>query len=140
MNRLRPLRAQRGIGTLAVTMLLLLVITIVATTVVWVTVTFLSPPTDRTRLLSFYKLVRPAGPGWRTVRTELNLPTSPDSLTRALVGWMLGCTFVYSALFGTGSFLYGRTGAGVAWLVSFVVTGVSMWRIMPGMWQADSAK
>ncbi len=30
MNRLRPLRAQRGIGTLAVTMLLLLVITIVA--------------------------------------------------------------------------------------------------------------
>jgi len=115
-----------------------LVITIVATTIIWVTVTFVAPATDKARLLSFYKLVRPAGPGWKDVRAEANLPASPDSLTRSLLGWILGCTFVYSALFGTGSFLYGRTGAGTAWLVAFVVTGSLLWRIMPRMWQSDS--
>ncbi|MEP7345047.1 MAG: sodium:solute symporter family protein [Gemmatimonadaceae bacterium] len=117
-----------------------LVMTIVATTVVWVAVTFLAPPTDKARLLSFYDLVRPAGPGWKALRAEANLPPSPDSLTRSLIGWMLGCTFVYSALFGTGSFLYGRTGVGAVWLVIFVVTGVSLWRIMPRMWQTESTK
>ncbi len=117
-----------------------LVLTIVGTTVVWVTVTFLAPPTDKARLLSFYKLVRPAGPGWKALRAESNLPASPDSLTRSLVGWMLGCTFVYSALFGTGSFLYGRTGTGIAWLVTFLITGVSLWRIMPKMWQSEGTK
>jgi Na+/proline symporter len=111
-----------------------LISTIAITTVVWVTVTFLSQPTDRDRLRAFYALVRPAGPGWRRIREESQLPASPDSLTQSLVGWVLGCTFVYSALFGTGSFLYGRTGTGFAWLVAFVASGIGLWRSMPKLW------
>ena len=64
-------------------------------------------PTAR-RLLEFYRQVRPAGPGWTRFARESGSSASPDSLPQALLGWMLGCTFVYSALFGTGSFLYGR--------------------------------
>ena len=111
-----------------------LVITIVLSTAIWVAVTFLAPPTDRERLVSFYRLVRPSGPGWRSIRATNNLPPSPDSLTDSMVGWILGVTFVYSALFGTGSFLYGRTGAALAWGIAFVVSGIGLLRVMPRLW------
>jgi hypothetical protein len=53
----------------------------------------------------------------------------------ALLGWVLGCTFVYSALFGTGSFLYGRTSQGLMWLAVFVVTGVALLRLLSRLWK-----
>jgi len=111
-----------------------LVITIVASTIVWMTVTYLAPQTDNARLVSFYKLIRPSGPGWKDIRAQCGTTAAPDSLTLALVGWMLGVTFVYAALFGVGSFLYGRTGTGVAWLVAFVICGLGLMRVMPRLW------
>ncbi|MDP1857243.1 MAG: sodium:solute symporter family protein [Gemmatimonadaceae bacterium] len=111
-----------------------LVITIVASTIVWMTVTYLAPQTDNARLVSFYKLIRPSGPGWKDIRAQCGTTAAPDSLTLALVGWMLGITFVYAALFGVGSFLYGRTGTGIAWLVAFVICGLGLMRVMPRLW------
>src|SRR5688572_30760033 len=64
-----------------------LLITVGATTVVWVTVTFMTQPTDRKTLVSFYTLVRPAGPGWKAVRAEAGVGPSPDSLPMSLLGW-----------------------------------------------------
>ena len=40
-----------------------LIMTVAATTVVWVTVAFLTAPADRATLVSFYKLARLAAPG-----------------------------------------------------------------------------
>jgi Na+/proline symporter len=42
-----------------------LVITVASTTIVWITVTLLTRPADRSKLIEFYRLVQPAGPGWR---------------------------------------------------------------------------
>src|SRR3989442_3852264 len=108
-----------------------LVVTVVTTTVVWVTVTYLTRPTDRGALVAFYRLVRPAGPGWGPVRADAGVGPSPDSLPLALLGWVLGCVFVYSALFGAGSFLYGRTPHGLMWLVLFVGSGLGLVRVLP---------
>jgi Na+/proline symporter len=116
-----------------------LLITVAVTTVVWVGVTFLTRPTDHGTLVSFYRLVRPAGPGWREVRAEAGVGPSPDSLPMSLLGWVLGCSFVYAALFGTGSFLYGRTTQGLVWLVVFLVTGVALWRLLPRLWKGAGA-
>lgn len=107
-----------------------LLVTIAVTTVVWVTTTLLTSPTDRSRLLSFYRLVRPAGPGWQSVRAETGLPPSPDSIPQMLLAWVLGCAFVYSALFGTGSFLYGHMTLAGAWFAVFIVSGVWLMRII----------
>src|SRR5207253_9890261 len=63
-----------------------LIFTVAITTVVWVAVAYLTSPTDRTTLLSFYKLVRPAGPGWESTRQGAGLPSSPDSLPNSLLG------------------------------------------------------
>ncbi len=115
-----------------------LILTVAVTTVVWVAVAYLAPPTDRQTLVSFYKLVRPAGPGWSHVRAEAGVSPSPDSLSLAMLGWVLGCAFIYSALFGVGSALYGRTPQAIMWLVVFVVSGVWLLRILPRMWTSSS--
>ena len=112
-----------------------LIWTVAVTTVVWIAVTLATAPADRRRLLEFYQLVRPAGPGWESIRAESGLPPSPDSIANSVVGWVLGCLFVYSALFGAGSYIYGRTGQALMWTVVFVVSAVGLWRLLPKLWK-----
>ena len=112
-----------------------LLITVAATTVVWVAATFLTAPTDRKTLVEFYRLVRPPGGGWNPVRTEAGVSSSPDSMAQSLLGWVLGCLVVYAALFGAGSFLYGRTVQGMVWSVAFIMAAVGLIRLIPGLWR-----
>ena len=111
-----------------------LIWTVAVTTVVWISVTLATAPADRRRLLEFYKLVRPAGPGWESIRAESGLPPSPDSIANSVLGWVLGCLFVYSALFGAGSYIYGKTSQALVWTVVFVVSAAGLWRLLPKLW------
>ena len=110
-----------------------LIITVAITTIVWVVATLVAKPTDPETLKQFCRLVKPAGPGWSEVRKAAGVEGSPDSLTQSLLGWVLGCTFVYAALFGAGSFLFGKTAQGVMWLALFVVSGAGLLRVLPRM-------
>ena len=112
---------------------------VVITSVVWIAVSYLGPQTDRSTLESFYRLVRPAGPGWADVRRTTGLPASGDSLPMSFAAWVLGCLFVYAALFGTGSFLYGRTAQGLVWLAVFAVSTLGLARILPRIWRSADA-
>jgi hypothetical protein len=116
---------------LAVPTHIALVTTVAATTLVWLTVTWLTPPTDRRTLIAFYELARPAGPGWGSVRTEARAPASPDSLAHAALASVLGCALVYSALFGSGSMLFGHYPQALVWGVVFVASGAALWRTIP---------
>ncbi|MGC1380661.1 MAG: sodium:solute symporter family protein [Candidatus Baltobacteraceae bacterium] len=122
-----------------------LLITIGVTTVVWVTVTYLTPPVDENVLASFYAKVRPAGPGWARVRRASGLPPSPDSIALALLGWVLGLASVYGVLFATGAFVYGRTIEGLSWsavaaiaTLGLLVTGRHLWGRKGGPAPAES--
>lgn len=114
-----------------------LVITVAATTIVWITVTLLTRPADRSKLIEFYRLVQPAGPGWRQIRAEAGASGSPDRLAESLLGWTLGCAFVYAALFGTGSFLYGKTTQGMFWSSVFSVSLFGLSRVLPRIWSSS---
>jgi Na+/proline symporter len=117
-----------------------LLVTVAATTIVWITTTLLTRPTDRAQLVAFYRKVRPAGRGWEPVAAEAGIGPSPDSMSLALLGWVLGCAFVYSALFGTGSFLFGNTAQGVMWLVVFLISGVGLLRTVPRLWRGAGSE
>jgi Na+/proline symporter len=112
-----------------------LLATVATTTIVWIATTLLTRPTDRAQLVAFYRKVRPAGRGWGPVAAEAGVGPSPDSMSLALLGWVLGCAFVYSGLFGTGSFLFGNTAQGMMWLVVFLVSGVGLVRTVPRLWR-----
>ena len=107
-----------------------LLITVGITTAVWILVAYVTPQTDRATLVNFYRLVRPAGRGWEPVRVEAGVGPSPDSFAQSLLGWMLGCVFVYAALFGTGSYIYGNNGLALFWLIAFVISGLGVAHIL----------
>jgi len=106
------------------------------TTVMWVVVTYLTPPVEREVLVRFCRLVRPAGPGWRDFREAAGVGPSPDNIPQALLAWVLGCVLVYAALFGAGSYLYGRVTTGVVFTVLFVVSGLWLTRLLAAMWRS----
>lgn len=110
------------------------------TTLVWLIVTFLTPATDFHTLSKFYQLVRPMGRGWRPIREKFNLPPSPDSLPNCLLGWMLGCTVVYSALFGMGNLIYGKYQSALLLAIPFLLSVFGLSWIMKKMWQGNNAK
>ena len=112
--------------------------TIAVTTIVWVITALVTQPTEHATLLSFYRQVRPAGPGWRAIREESGVGPSPDSLPQAFLAWMLGVMMVYGALFGTGSLLYGRTGPAVFWIMAFLISGGWLIRLVPRLWSGAS--
>jgi Na+/proline symporter len=108
--------------------------TVAVTTVVWLIVTFATDPVEHATLLSFYRLVRPAGPGWSRIRAEAGGEPSPDNLPNALLGWVLGCVMVYAALFGVGSLLYGATAQGYTLLAICLVSALGLARLIPRLW------
>jgi len=111
-----------------------LLVTIAFTTMAWLVVTYLTKPVAKEKLISFYQLVRPAGPGWKTVREEARLEPSPDSLTQSLAGWVSGSLFVYSALFGAGAFIYGRLSLGLFWSALLLISGFFLIKIFSRIW------
>ena len=111
-----------------------LLATVAVTTLAWVVVTYLTPPTDRATLAAFYRRLRPAGPGWRPFVDELGGEPASGDIPRALLGWVLGCTFVYAALFGAGSLLFGRSSQALVWIVLFAASGIGLVRLLPKLW------
>lgn len=98
------------------------------TTVVWVTTTYLTKPENIETLKSFYLLTHPGGPGWKTVREQIN--ESDKSLLGNEKRWdlpsgvlsvVLGCMGIYSALFSIGSFVYGQMTQGIILLSVFAL-------------------
>jgi hypothetical protein len=116
-----------------------LVMSVSLTTVVWVVVTFLTPPSDAATLRRFYSLVRPAGPGWRKVVGDAPDVGPRDSMSLAVLGWVLGCTFVYAALFGAGNLLYGEGAQAAVCIAAAVVSGIGLVIVVPKIWGASAA-
>ena len=93
-----------------------LVIGVGVTTAAWMLVTFLTPPENPETLKNFYKLVKPGGPGWKAVISEDEEIQSHEKgwdLPTGILCMVFGCLGVYSALFATGSWIYGDTNQAV---------------------------
>jgi solute:Na+ symporter, SSS family len=120
-----------------------LLITIATTTLCWMAAAYLAPQTDEKTLIEFYRKVRPPGPGWEKIRNEAGIPKSEiqniDSVPQALIGWVAGCTVIWSALFTVGNFLYGRVGNALALGGVFLVSGFVLVRIVNRLWSAKAS-
>ena len=94
------------------------------TTALWLTATFLTKPTDQFTLEKFYKLVRPAGPGWTSIAT-LYPDIHPDaSISTMIRQWAAGVVVVYACLFATGYLILGNILPGIFVLAVAVVSAL----------------
>jgi Na+/proline symporter len=113
-----------------------LMATVAVTTAVWVAATFLTAPTDAATLERFYRVARPAGPGWTDVRLRCGGLSSSDDLASAFTGTVAGCAFVYAALFGVGHLLMGHSASAAVSLVVLIVSGVVLRRVVARLWSS----
>ena len=115
-----------------------LVATVIVTTLCWVATAYLAPQTDRAVLHAFYRKVRPFGPGWAAIRRETGLVrdevAAGDNIPMALLGWVAGCTAIWSSLFAVGKYLYGRWGYAIALTAVFALSGLVLIRIVTRLW------
>jgi Na+/proline symporter len=103
------------------------------TTVAWIVVTMITPSDDRETLRRFYRLIQPGGPGWRKIIAEAERDGQPvtgiegvrSNLPLGILCMVVGCLAVYSALFGTGFWIYGAYAtAAILTIIAIVAAGV----------------
>ncbi len=97
----------------------------VVTSVVWVVATFVTQPETKEVLRSFYKKIQPGGPGWSKVldeakqdNVEIEDTNEKWSVPSGITAMLLGVTLIYSVMFATGYWIYGKTTA------ALILTGV----------------
>jgi SSS family solute:Na+ symporter len=105
---------------------IVLLITVGVTTVVWITATMMTQPEPAAVLESFYKRVRPGGPGWKEISGKLGYGTEQIAGGRlAWVNWLAGVVAVYASLFGIGKIVFGEWALGLGMLA--VAAGAFVW-------------
>ena len=93
-----------------------MIINVAITTVVWLTVTFMTKPESQEVLVAFYRRTRPSVAGWRPIgKLAPEVKPSGDGWSN-MVDWLAGCVLIYGVLFGTGKLLLHETGIGLALL------------------------
>ena len=101
---------------------------VILTSVSWLLVTFLTRPENDETLRSFYRKIRPGGPGWEAVVTKarsegIELIKDKDlrwDVPTGIVCMILGCIMIYSTLFAIGNFLYSNN------TLAFILVGLAI--------------
>jgi solute:Na+ symporter, SSS family len=101
------------------------------TTIVWVAVTFLTPAEPGDTLIAFYRKVRPDVRGWKPIAKVSGVEEVTQDLGKNLASWFIGCVFVYTALFSIGQFCFGRYTSGIILGLVCIVSGFTLYRLMP---------
>ena len=97
----------------------------ILTTITWIIATYLTPKTSDETLRGFYKLIKPAGPGWDAVLNKakaegITINKEEGQLPLEILAMVIGCISIYAALFATGFWVYNET------LPAVIATGVAI--------------
>ncbi|WP_339625918.1 sodium:solute symporter family protein [uncultured Maribacter sp.] len=115
---------------------------VVVTTAIWMLVTVLTPPESDATLRSFYRKTQPGGPGWRKVvkkaeieNEELVNTGEKWSVPAGITAMLLGIVLIYSIMFATGYWIYGRTTQAIVLTIVSVISGfllIKAWNRLKG--------
>ena len=122
-----------------------LIATVAVTTACWLLTAYLGPQTDKAVLVRFYTLVKPFGPGWAPVKRDARLSAAEarathENIPMALIGWVAGCTTIWSSLFAVGNFLYGRTGPALMLTLVFALSAAVLVRVVTRLWAGSAVE
>jgi Na+/proline symporter len=115
-------------GLPAISTHLMLITGVGITTVAWIAVTLLTGPSDEKTLISFCRLVRPGGPGWRKIEAKAaesgidDLADGAWEVPAGILKMVLGCFAIYGAIFATGFWIYGNAGPAVTMTAVTIVS------------------
>jgi Na+/proline symporter len=93
--------------------------TVLFTTVIWISVTFLTKPESKETLLNFYNRVTPPG-----IWSAYSNDKKADKLGPLFISWASSIVMTYSILFGVGYLVFTDYKLGLIWLSSALVSGI----------------
>ena len=109
---------------------------VLITTIIWLAVTYMTKPEKKEVLQNFYKKTQPGGPGWSKVVKQANtegvdIVTEKGtwSVPSGILAMLMGCVLIYSCMFATGYWIYGRTTRAIILTIVAVVSGILLIRI-----------
>jgi len=104
---------------------------VVVTTTIWMVVTLMTKPESDETLRSFYKKIQPGGPGWAKVVTkakseEVKIIKEGEkwSVPSGIIAMLLGVVLIYSLMFATGHWIYGKTTSAMVLSGVAIVSGI----------------
>ncbi|WP_282048657.1 sodium:solute symporter family protein [Maribacter aquivivus] len=104
---------------------------VVLTTAIWLMATFMTQPESKDTLRSFYKKIQPGGSGWskvvadaKTDAVEIVKDKEKWSVPAGITAMLLGVILIYSIMFATGYWIYGRTTQAIVLTVVSAIAGV----------------
>ena len=117
-----------------------LILSVLITTLGWLLITFLTPPTDRDTLVEFYRIIKPHQTGWKQIISygiKENRLVSKDitigKLPLELSGMFGGIFMVYGALFSLGYWIYGNYPYALIGLAITLAAGLLVRRAWKGI-------
>ncbi|MEN8788593.1 MAG: Na+:solute symporter, partial [Flavobacteriaceae bacterium] len=109
---------------------------VLITSVLWITVTFLTPAEKTSTLIRFYKITQPGGPGWKKIvdqassqGVELTKGEGKWTVPSGILAMLVGCVFVYSCMFATGNWIYGNYGLAMGLTIAVIASAFLLKRI-----------
>ena len=100
-----------------------LIIGVTITTISWLMVTMVTPPSNIETLQNFYKKIQPGGPGWKKVVNEsaekgiiITGKKEKWDVPSGILCMVFGSISVYSILFGIGYILYSKITLGLVFI------------------------
>lgn len=102
------------------------------TTLLWVIVTFLTPPETDEQLIKFYKRIQPAG-WWVDISLKAGHPNHLTVGIPEWVCWALGVTGLFAMLTCLGKLCFGQYMAALFYAVYSVVATVILFRLLGRM-------
>ncbi|WP_422860577.1 sodium:solute symporter family protein [Flagellimonas sp. S174] len=109
---------------------------VLTSSIVWLTVTFLTKPDDEQKLFDFYRHIQPGGRGWNKIvklAKQKNVSIVSDSgkwmVPKGLLAMVLGWLLVYCILFTTGMFIYGKTSTAFVMLAVALILGFLLFKV-----------
>ncbi|MFO7978312.1 MAG: hypothetical protein R6U64_06595, partial [Bacteroidales bacterium] len=114
----------------------ILIIIVGWSTVVWLTVTFLTRPSSDEKLLAFYTRVHPGGPGWKHIAARLPHVEGDKGFMSLMVNYIAGCFLVMFSLFGIGRLIFGQyLSAGLYLGVAILAGGIIYYNLSRTGWE-----
>ncbi|MFV0237673.1 MAG: sodium:solute symporter family protein [Flavobacteriales bacterium] len=94
--------------------------TVAFTTIVWIAVTYITKPTKRETLESFYKDVQPEG-AWEPIRKNLGIKKRTSEIGWLFSCWISAAVMIYATLFLIGKLLFKEwSSAGICLIITLI--------------------
>ncbi len=113
-----------------------MLITVAGSSIIWLSVTYLTQPENEATLIHFYQKVHPGGKLWKPIAQKSGVE-GDTGFGWIFIDWFIGIILIYCTLFGMGKILLGEIVIGIILLLIAAISFTYiMWDLNRRGWQA----